>query len=59
MTNYLMLILTFGPSFFLIAGTFAVAAWARRMPEARCSFAARLVEDAEASGSEAQPIDWI
>lgn len=59
MTDYLMLILTFAPSFLLIAGACGVAVWALRLPDAQSSLVARLTGEAGASGSEGQPIDRI
>lgn len=57
MTDYLMLILTFAPSFLLIAGACAVAAWALRLPDAQSSLVARLTGETDAGDSEGQPID--
>ncbi|MBZ0208307.1 MAG: hypothetical protein K8F92_01455 [Hyphomicrobium sp.] len=59
MTANLMLILTFAPSFLLIAGACTVAAWALRLPDAQSSLVARLTGETDGSGSEGQPVDRI
>jgi hypothetical protein len=60
MIDYLALILTFVPSFLLIAGAFGVAAWALRLPDAQSSLVSRLTgETRNGSGPEGTPIDQI
>ena len=56
MTTYLMLILTFAPSFLLIAGACATAVWALRLPDAQSSLIARLTGETGGSGPDGKPI---
>ena len=55
MIDYLMFILTLGPSILLIAGACAVAVWAARLPDEQSSIIARLTADKEGGGAQADP----
>jgi hypothetical protein len=51
MMEYLILILNFAPSLFLIPGACTVAIWALRLPDAQSSLVAKLTGERDASGS--------